>query len=277
MKGLLILSLALNCLLVSFVLNQDGSAHRRSRMEPMSALTSRTSPASPRRERAASPNVRYETPWQALEVKDYSSFISMLRAAHCPEETVRGLVALRVSKEYSKELLAQVEKNFQQEEWWHGVRSDSDSQRLHLLTMKLRRAMREEIEELLGVPFSQIAQSLVGWSPTKPQGWLPVERRAQLADLEERFQDEAAEIKSRGVGYRGILDEDQKADLAQLRKRERGELERLLTADELDENDARYSEAARYVLANLPQARDASEFKAMVKLAKPYLPSEPGK
>ena len=65
----------------------------------------------------------------------------------------------------------------------------------------------------------------------------------------------------------GVTTTAQKAQLAELKQRQRAELAQLLTPTELADYDVRFSEAAKYVLRELPPAKSEAEFRQMVALA----------
>jgi len=72
------------------------------------------------------------TPWQALEAGNYADLIALLRAAGCPEETIRDLIVMRLSREFHAKLMAMEDQRHINMEWWRGY-EDEAARMQHIL------------------------------------------------------------------------------------------------------------------------------------------------
>jgi hypothetical protein len=208
------------------------------------------------------------TPWQALDLEDHARLIAELRLSGCPEETIRDLVMMRITRNYYAQLTALEEQRHLRMDWW---RSDGeDAERLQSLQdlqslRHLRRAMKNKVFETLGISYTEMMNKFDGFQ--RPiDSWLAPERQIAFETMQDRFSDE----KENTLGGRVVLmtlNDDQKARLAELEKQQHDELAALLTPAELEAYDLRNSKAAQYVREQLTPAQNEKEFRAMVKVA----------
>lgn len=204
------------------------------------------------------------TIWQALEVRDYPRFIEMLRASGCPEETIRDLVMMRVTREFCGRAMAIEEQWHLNVEWWRSYEDDAMRSAKYKEMRHLRREMDDRVYDLLGISYQDLMAGFFGYMDAGSQeAWLAPEKRRALLAMQDRFTDEIEELR-RG---RAVLDDEKKAQLAELEKQHRAELVAFLSPSELEDYDVRNSDAARYVLKKLPPALSEKEFRIMVKVA----------
>jgi hypothetical protein len=216
------------------------------------------------------------TPWQALDLEDYTRLIAELRLSGCPEETIRDLVMMRITRNYYAQLTALEEQRHLKMDWW---RSDGeDAERLQSLQnlqslRHLRRAMKNKVFETLGISYTEMDKFLGFQRPI--DSWLTPERQIAFETMQDRFSDE----KENTLGSRVVsmtLNDDQKARLAEMEKQQRDELTAFLTPAELEAYDLRNSKAAQYVREQLTPAQNEKEFRAMVKIAQDMGATPPG-
>jgi hypothetical protein len=208
------------------------------------------------------------TTWEALELGDYPHFIELLRASGCPEATVRDLVMMRVTREFHAKQMAMEAQRQQNVEWWHNFNDDATRIQSRQEVRHLRREMKDKICTLLGISYEELLSGFTAYKfPGSQETWLSPDKNDAYTAMLDRFQDEKDELKLATKAWASVLDDDQKARLVALEKQQRADLASLLSPAELEAYDLRHSEAARYVLDQLPQALSEKEFRTMVKVA----------
>lgn len=266
MKGLVALSLLLNAVLLVALLR--GPAEARVKVPSPPALAKPVAPQPEWRVRHAALLRARVDPWQALAAGDYRSLIAQLRAAGCPEETIRDLVVIRLARQTRDRLLTGEMEFFARTNWWRNPVTDADNLEMQRAQRQTRLHMRFQIEDLLGVPAEELTANLVGSPNPARDSWLAPEKRRDLALLLDRFNDEYEEIRGGRRGQSGVaLTASQRQQLAELRQWQRAELEQFFTPAELQAYDLRHSDAAKYVMQKLPAARSEAEFARMVRIA----------
>ena len=140
-----------------------------------------------------------KTPWQTLEAVDYRQFIANLRAAGCPEQTIRDIVLVRMSRAFQRRLLDFEEEQCRALNYWQGRDSSRPSNARTRLVEQLRRERDQLTQELLGEPFGKLraAMGLGGPDPEEARSFLSPEKRRKLRELEERYRDLADQVRSR--------------------------------------------------------------------------------
>ena len=117
MKAFFALSLVVNAVLLALNWRTPSrpvlrvSTAREVRVQP--TATSTNSPA-----RLTTQTQSYATPWQALAAADWRATADLLRAAGCPEETIRDLITMRLSRQYRERVQASLERAHTLPEWW---------------------------------------------------------------------------------------------------------------------------------------------------------------
>jgi hypothetical protein len=202
---------------------------------------------------------------------DYRQFIANLRAAGCPEQTIRDIILVRVSRAFQRRLLDFEEEQCRALNYWQGRDSSRPSNARTRLVEQLRRERDQIAQELFGGPFRKLtaALSLGGADPEEPRSFLPPEKRGKLQELEELYRDLADQVRHPpNSTYPVIVDEDQIVQLRALHQQKQAELAQLLTPKELEDLALRESPAAKYVRQHLPEAGNEEEFRSMVKVAR---------
>jgi hypothetical protein len=123
------------------------------------------------------------------------------------------------------------------------------------------------LESLLGQDWSVLSPALLGLSEEwrDPTGFLSVEKRRQVRELDLRYDELKRDLARKG--FSGRLDAEGAAQLKELERQRQTELAAMLSPQELEDYLYRKSPAADYVRQNLPEAKSESEFRAMVKVA----------
>lgn len=252
-----------------------GVLHGRNRTRKLAAVLStrivRTN--TPVAAQSRSPDAM--TPWQALDLEDYARLIAELRLAGCPEETIRDLVIMRITRNYYAQLTALEEQRHLRADWWRSEEDDSERLQSSQGLRHLRRAMKNKVFETLGISYTEMLNKFVGFErPT--DSWLTPERQIAFETMQDRFSDEKENTFGDRFGLMTLTD-DKKARMAELEKQQRDELVAFLTPAELEAYDLRNSKAAQYVREQLPPALSEKEFRAMVKAAQDLGATSPEK
>ncbi len=216
--------------------------------------------------------------WGALESTNYAVFIANLRAFGCPEETVRDIILSEVSKLYAKRrtaLRAQLSR-IEMDRFWitdasHATQS-GDSLRAGLMEQldELDKEQAALIRELLGVDFrSEMAKY---WSEDNEQerrySFLPVEKQGPLRDVLGKFEVMEQALYERTKGL--LLDQDE-AQILQIQRQRQAELAKLLTPEELEEYELRHSSTAAGLRSQLTGFQPTEdEFRKVFRLQKTF-------
>jgi len=262
MKRWLYLSLVLNGILLAAV------AWQRTRVPAMPraprGAVNASSTSGLRRMRPRDGGAASATPWAGVDSDDPARFLVNLRALGCPEATIRDLVTLKVCRHYQSQLLALTAEH---ERAWTPAhhRENKDWREENRARHELRNQMMGELETLFGQPYWPVADGVLGWPDVVDPEFLPLDKRQQVRDVEERYRQLTDDLTRRRSS--SGLDAEDTARLAQIEAARRVELKAALSPGEFDEYLVRESPAARYVRDNLPAARSEAEFRAMVKVA----------
>jgi hypothetical protein len=205
-------------------------------------------------------------PWDEIESRDYAGLVANLRAVSCPEQTIKDIVVLRVARDFQGRLMSDYFDQSTETRYWRPdppIREVKFNQsRVHL------RAEQDAILlTLFGQSNMQLIAAILGWPEREERlSYLPPGKRQQFNEIEGNYRKKSDEIQYGTNGYaNSYVDKRQQAELKDLEKEKRAEIERTLTATELEELDMRESNAARYVRDNLPAAKTEAEYRRMVK------------
>jgi hypothetical protein len=216
--------------------------------------------------RAKRADVHYDTPWQAWSAKDCSSFIAMMRASGCPEQTLQDLVLMQMAQDYKAKCAAQEDSMHMNPEWWHSDRNHASMADRIRFWREQHLELSDRVHELLDVEYEELLSRFFVRDYT-PNTWIGAEKKLLLDALLERFRGDSSSIRLGSEGWWTPVDAQQEAQLVELEKSKRTQLAALLTPAELTEYDMRNSDAAQYVRENLPPANSEREFQTMVKVA----------
>jgi hypothetical protein len=203
-------------------------------------------------------------PWSKIEASDPRHLMANLRAIGCPEQTIRDIVTLRVTRAYRERFLEQEAELARARDFTRptSAREWRESSRRQ---QELRNEMIYTLESALGQDRSMWMSAVLGWPERwrEPMAFLDVEKRRQLREFDMRYDELKSDLNRRA--YTGRLDAEDAAQLKEIEHQRQRELAATLTPTELEEYLYRESSAADYVRRNLPEAKSESEFRAMVK------------
>jgi hypothetical protein len=212
--------------------------------------------------------------WAAIESTNYATYITNLHNFSVPDETVRDIIITDVAKLYARRRAALRRTAPPYRFWQTGEDLDSGGRADPTLQGQLRELDKEQrtlIRELLGVDLqTEMAKYWNGEDDTQERlyGFLPQQKREQLKELQDRYDDLQQEIYARSKGL--LLDEDQE-QLKKLEKAKKAELAQILTPEEQEEYYLRNSSTAnslRYQLSGFNPNED--EFRRIFRLQKTF-------
>ncbi|MCI0534596.1 MAG: hypothetical protein L0Z50_05155 [Verrucomicrobiales bacterium] len=205
--------------------------------------------------------------WSQIESPDYRKYIASLRAIGCPEETIRGLIILEINKRYAPRLAA-----LTQQTNLFAIRHAGDPKNLER-DEKLRALKQEKtqlLEELFGIGCCDEELVISGHPDLRDGllGFIPGSKRRALRDLEGRYEQLQQQVYWKSHGY--WLYEDE-LEVKALRARQREELNKLLTPEELTQYDLRMSPLAHSLQARLQVFHPTEEeFEKIFAVMQPF-------
>ena len=266
MKRVLIFSLCINVILLTLAALRPSNAPEMTSPEVRGSKTEtvRTTTAlSASRDTSRAKRVK---PWDQIESSDVRNFMANLRAAGCPEQTIKNLAALRICRAYRQRVLENAIE-FARKQSANPNLDQSEWQKNNEETQNIRDEMHSELESVLGESWASLASSLAGFpgGSDNLSKIIPAQKLAQARQVDKQFRHDLEELDRKGM-INGLEAEDM-ANYRQLQRQKRDALAAVLSPQELEEYLYRNSAAADYVRRNLPEAKNENDYRMMVKLA----------
>lgn len=274
MKKLILLSLLLNVAMLGAI--GYGVRQRRAASAPEFAPitanneTTRTTFQPGQAVTRVTTNAPAQFTWRNVESEDYKAYIANLRAIDCPEETIRDIIFADVNKYYGRKLAALRKSKTKEFKFWktgNGWNGDNDGfdYKNYRQTEKEKKAL---LKELLGVDYEKEMSKLYGWGGGEDKfvESLSLDKRDQLQEIQERFQDLQQEVHRKARGY---FSEEDQAEIQKIERQRRDEIAKVLSPQELQEYEMRNSQTAQNLKWQL-EGFDASEkeFREIFKIRK---------
>ncbi len=208
--------------------------------------------------------------WRRVEAADYHKYVKNLRSIGCPEETVQDIIYSDVTKLYAEKMRA-LNRQFK-----YGASSDQgywEVNETYSYNAERNRKYRELTEErkallieLLGVDLEKLRRERMGYPDYEAlrTAYLPEEKRRQVEDIRQRFQDMEQAMYQKYKEYYG---EERMAEMEAINKQREAELAKILTPQEMEEYKLRNSQVAQQMKWSL-QAFEPSEqeFRMLFKV-----------
>jgi hypothetical protein len=206
--------------------------------------------------------------WGNLESSDYKTYMANLRAAGCPEETVRDIILADVDRLFAPRLAALRPKQ-EEFEFWKTGQSPYGAAQSAEERQKAREIYLEKqalLKELLGDDYPKDIARQFGYAAEEDavMAAIPKEKKDQLQKIRERLNEERREINLKAKGHFSTELQD---DLKALNRQARDEYAKILSPHELFEYELRNSELASSLKYNELRFFDATEqeFRAIFK------------
>jgi len=210
--------------------------------------------------------------WRALESTNYFVFIDNLRAFSCPEETIRDIIITDVAKLYGR-LRSEQRARYPAPKFWQSFDPLGGSAEPVELQRKLRaldREQRQLIRELLGVELRWELAKYSGEAESQERSFsfLSPDKQAQVRAMTEQFDDLEQDLYVKSRGW--LLDQDME-ELRQLQRQRREQLASLLSTDELEEYELRFSETSNNMRSQMSGFQpNEEEFRRIFRLQRTF-------
>jgi hypothetical protein len=273
---LLVLNLGLFLgILGYFVRTQMGS--------PVAASTTDESAPTRRGARGAEPVpeekyivVTNQIHWAQLESEDYKEYIARLRAIGCPEQTIREIIIADLDKVMAPELQALYGRRAELK-YWHSeeeeMANDVDRRELTKKERELEKRKRDIVRELVSADLARERMKQSGNEDyvERRLAFLPEERRTQVRELMEKFDEAEQKIREKELDDGEPLSLADRQQLRALHQQRESELSAALSPQEREQFDLWLSPTANSVRHAL-YGMNASEqeFQTIYRARKPF-------
>lgn len=196
--------------------------------------------------------VTNELRWAQLESEDYPTYIARLRAVGCPEQTIRDIIIADLDKVLAPELQS-AQGRRKALSYWHSeeeeVANDLDPREVARREREIDRRKQQMIRELLNIDLARERMQLSGREDylERRLSFLPGERRSEVRDVLERYDDAERQLRERELEEGDVLSQAERARLRQVREAREAELARLLSPEERQQFDLWLSPTANSV------------------------------
>ena len=209
--------------------------------------------------------------WAAIESTNYYIYVANLRAIGCPEETIKDIIITDIAKLYARRR-AELRSQGQPYEFWRTDESGSSgsSGAASPQFAALDKEQRALVKELLGSDLQAELKKYVlnDDQEERMYGFLPLEKRDKLKEIQSTYDELEQEIYARAKGL--ILDEDQE-QIKRIEKQRMDELAKILTPQELEEYELRNSDTAQSMRSQLSGFDPTEEeFRKIFRLQKVF-------
>jgi hypothetical protein len=214
--------------------------------------------------------------WSQLESEDYQEYIARLRAIGCPEQTIRELIIADLDKVMAPEIQA-LHGRKPDLKYWHSeeeeMANDVDQHELAKKEREIEKRKRDIIRELVSADLARERMKQTGQEDYHERrlAFLPEERRTQVRELLERFDEAEQGIREKELDDGEPLSLADREQLRVLREQRESELGSLLTPQEREQLDLWMSPTAnsiRYALYGMKATEQ--EFVTIYRARKPF-------
>lgn len=206
--------------------------------------------------------------WSAVESTNYAYYISNLRSIDCPEATIRDIIVADVAGLYARKRAALV-ASFPPTPFWRttGTRERNP---LQSAWDALAAEQRQLIRELLQVDLTTELDKYNLDGPVQPVdlGFLGAEKAARVQAILDTYRQREEALHEQATGV--WSDADGEA-LQQLNRQREAELSALLTPEELEEYELRFSTLSNTLRSQLHGfSPTEEEFRQIFRLRQAY-------
>jgi len=203
--------------------------------------------------------------WRALESPDYRQYIANLRAAGCPEQTIRDIIITDLERNYGQRIAklspATVNAYWRAHDFTDGLKQNLASKQIH-------EEKRAAIRELLGVDADEEAGRRTGSKLQYEEGFefLPADVRRRLREIDRQVQ---MKLESVDLLREGWFDPEYKNKKNEALAWKQNTIKELLSPEQFEEYEMRTSHAAFQLQNGLrPFNPTEEEFRTIYRLNK---------
>lgn len=212
--------------------------------------------------------------WRVIESDDYVKYITNLRTAGCPEETIRDLIVADVNKMYAARWRTLHAGEHEFKYWENESKKERKEDRKTDERRELEKERDELIRTLLGVDLkSEMAK--YSWDAERNSkdarlAFLTEDKQNQVKDLNDRYKDEMRKLMEDGKNA-NLSKEEMTARAGALRKQHEQDLAGMLSPGELIEYQLRNSSLSSRLRNDMVGFEPTeAEFRSMFQTLKPY-------
>lgn len=211
--------------------------------------------------------------WRVIESDDYVKYIANLRAAGCPEETIRDLIIADVNKMYAAKWKSLHAGEHEYKYWENEGKKDKKEQRKTEERRDMEKERDELVRSLLGVDLkSELAK--YSWDTDRNNrdaryAFLSEDKQTLVKDLNDRYKEDMRKLMDDGKAA-NLSKEELAAKAAALRKQHEQDLASNLSPGELVEYQLRNSPLAGRLRNELTSFEPSEEeFRKLYEKLKP--------
>lgn len=176
--------------------------------------------------------------WSSIETTNYEHYIANLRSIDCPESTIRDIIVADVAGLYARRRAALVAQQ-KSAPFWKTIGANELSQQQKELRL-LAQEQRELIQQLLHVDLNVELDKYNLESPPEPVdlSFLSAEKASRVQSILDTFRQRQEALHEQAIGL--WSDADSEA-LQELNRQQEAELRSLLTPEEMEDYELRFS------------------------------------
>ncbi len=214
--------------------------------------------------------------WAQLESEDYKEYVTRLRAIDCPEQTIRELIIADLDKVMAPELQALYGRRAELK-YWHSeeeeMANDVNGRELAKQERELEKRKRDIVRELVSADLARERMKQSGREDYTERrlGFLPEERRTQVRELIEKFDEAEQQIREKELDDGEPLSLADRAQWRVLRQQRESALNSALSPPEREQFDLWLSPTAnsvRYALYGMSGSEQ--EFQTVYRARKQF-------
>ena len=215
--------------------------------------------------------------WAQLESEDYKTYVARLRSIGCPEQTIRDIIIADLDKMLAPEIAAAYGRR-KELKYWHPeeeeVLNDVNPGDIFKKQREIDRRKQEIIRELINADLSRERMKASGQEDyyERRLGFLPEDRRTQVREMLEKFDEAEQKIREKETADEAALSAADRSQLRLLRQQREAEIDGLLSPQQKQQyelwlsptaNEARHAlygmNATEQEFLSVYQARKAYE------------------
>lgn len=214
--------------------------------------------------------------WAQLESEDYKTYIVRLRLIGCPESTIRDIIIADLDKLLAPEV-ASAQGRRKELKYWHSeeeeMLNDVDPREAFRKQREIDRRKRDIIRELVDADLFRERMKVSGQEDyyERRLRFLPEERRTQVREALEKYDEAERKIQERDGVETGTLTASERSKLRILRQQREEEIQALISPEDKKHYDLWLSPTANEVRHSL-YGMNASEqeFQAVHQARKAF-------
>jgi len=190
--------------------------------------------------------------WAQIESEDYKTYIARLRSIGCPEATIRDILIADLDKLLAPEVAA-AQGRRRELKYWHSeeeeMLNDIDPREAFRKQREIDKRKQDIIRELVNADLFRERMKASGQEDyyERRLSFLPEERRTQVREALEKFDEAERKIQDKDGGEMAALSAAERSKLRILRQQREDEIQALISPEEKKQYDVWLSPTANEV------------------------------